>query len=171
MTARRDAMQAALEIARDQHGAIGVFQLRRSGMTARDQRALVAAGRLELVEPTVVVVPGSPDTWHRRLQVGLLALGDGAWVSHEAAAALLGLDGAIPGPLTFTVVRAKRRQAPKGCTVHTTTEVGPADVLSVAGFRCSSATRTVLDLAASGATLNCLAAAIERRARASAPLV
>jgi len=50
----------------------------------------------------VAVVVGSPDTWYRRLQVGLLALGPQAWVSHEAAAALLGLDKAMFEPIDFT---------------------------------------------------------------------
>ena len=79
-------------------------------------------------------------------------LGDDAWVSHEAAAALLGLDRSAPGALQFTDahvgVAAVHRH---GCTVHTTTRIGAVDVLTVCGFRCASATRTILDLAAAGA--------------------
>jgi very-short-patch-repair endonuclease len=173
MTARSDAFNTAASVAGRQHGALAVTQLRACGLTARDQRALVGARRLEIVEPTVLVVPGSSDTWFRRLQIGLLALGDGAFVSHEAAAALHGLDGSEPGAMVFTVPRTRRRPAPNGTTVHTTTQIGSADVLLIGGFRCSSATRTVLDLAASGAPVDQLAAAIDSamRKRLSAPLV
>lgn len=121
----------------------------------------------------MVVVAGSADTWYRRLQVGLLALGDDAWVSHEAAAALHGLDRSPPDALEFTVPRSRRRRSPRGATVHTTTQIGPVDVLTIAGFRCASATRTVLDLAAASAKPDRLAAAIDSamRLHLSAPLV
>ena len=130
-------MEAVLLIAARQHGAISVEQARRADLDARDRRCLVLAGRLVVVEPTVLVAPGSPDTWFRRLQVGLLALGDDAWVSHESAAALLGLDRSAPGALQFTTARESRRKPPAGCTVHTTTRRGAVDVITVGGFRCA----------------------------------
>jgi very-short-patch-repair endonuclease len=57
--------------------------------------------------------------------------------------------------------------------VHTTTTVGPVDVITVSGFRCASATRMILDLAATGASPDRLAAAIDSalRLRLSASLV
>ena len=76
--------------AHDTHGSAQVRRLRHAarrppsppqqpaGSTSSSQRCCVVAG--------------SPDTWHRRLQVGLLALGGRRWVSHEAAARLHGLD-------------------------------------------------------------------------------
>ena len=57
------------------------------------------------VEPTVLVLSGSADSWHRRLQVGLLALGGRGWVSHEAAARLHGLDRAIEDAVEFSAPR------------------------------------------------------------------
>jgi hypothetical protein len=150
-----------------------VAQVRAAGLDARGQRCLVSTGWLAVVEPTVLVVAGSPDSWQRRLQVGLLALGDDAWVSHEAAAALLGLDRSVPGALQFTSARASRCKPPAGYIVHTTTRIGAVDVLTVGGVRCASATRTILDLAAAGATPDRLAAAIDSaiRLHLSAPLV
>ena len=173
MRTRNERLGSVLHIAEQQHGVVSVFQLRACGLTARDQRFAVGSGRLAIAEPTVLVVPGSADTWHQRLQIGLLALGDGAWVSHEAAAALLGLDRSIPGALQYTVLRSRRRPSPAGCTVHTTTRIGPADVLTVCGFRCASATRTILDLAAAGASPVRLAAGLDSamRLHLSAPLV
>jgi very-short-patch-repair endonuclease len=50
-------------------------------------------------------------------------------------------------------------------SVHTTAVCGPHDVIMVAGFRCASATRTVLDLAAAGASEHRLAQAIDSAVR------
>ena len=166
-------LDAAYHLARRQHGAISNRQLRRLGIGARVQRTLMAAERFEVAVPGVVVVSGSADTWRRRLSVGLLALGPKAFVSHEGAAALLDLDRSRPEAVAFTVPRSCRIVEVPGATVHTTTHIGPVDVLSVDGFRCTSATRTVLDLAASGADADRLGAAIDSaiRLHLSAPLV
>ena len=165
-------LQPALTLASGQHGALTSRQLRSLGISARSQRKAIAAGLLLSISPGVVVVAGSGDTWHRRLQVGLLALGPGAFVSHEAAAALHGLDRSRQ-TVEFTVTRSRRGLRIAGAVVHTTRNVGPLDVVTVAGFRCASATQTVLDLAGAGVPSERLAAAIDSalRLRLSAPLV
>jgi len=147
-----------------QHGAVSVAQMRECGLTWKAQRTATANGQLHLVEPCVAVVVGSPDTWHRRLHVGLLALGPEAWVSHEAAATLLGLDRSLLEPIDFTLPRGIRRTISFG-RVHTTAHVGPLDVVTVGGFRCSSGTRTILDLAHLGVPPVRLAAAIDSARR------
>ena len=166
-------LDAIYQLASGQHAAISTHQLRHLGVSAKVQRSMIAAGRFETAATGVVVIAGSANTWYRRLHVGLLALGDGAWVSHEAAAALLGLDRSSSGLAEFTVMRGCRVVKIPGAIVHTTTNVGPVDVLSVDGFRCASATRTVLDLAAAGVSRDRLAAAIDSaiRLHLSAPLV
>jgi len=170
---KNTALTAALELASRQHGAIGAGQLRDIGVTAKVRRNAVAAGILAVAEATVFVVGGSADTWYRRLQVGLLALGSNAWVSHEAAAALHDLDRTPPEQVAFTVLRGRRGARLRCGTVHTTNLRGPHDVVMVKGFRCSSATRTVLDIAAAGVPELRLAAAIDSavRLRKSAELV
>src|SRR5687768_4685204 len=109
-----------------QHGGVSVEQMRECGLTWKAQKTAIANGQLIMVEPTVAVVVGSPDTWYRKLQIGLLALGPDAWVSHEAAAALLGLDKALVEPVHFTTLRAVRRSLSFG-QVHTTAHVGHLD--------------------------------------------
>jgi very-short-patch-repair endonuclease len=71
------------------------------------------------------------------------------------------------------VPRRVRRRGPDGAIVHTTATVGPVDVMTVCGFRCASATRTILDLAAAGADPDRLAAALDSamRLHLSAPFV
>ena len=130
---------AVTALAAEQHGAVFVAQLRCLGVSARMQRRAVAAGSLALAEPTVVVLAGSEDTWWRRLQVGLLALGGRGSVSHEAAACLHQLDRAVAEAVEFTVARSARRSCPSAA-VHTATEIGHADLVTVGGLRCASAT-------------------------------
>jgi very-short-patch-repair endonuclease len=162
-----------MRLAGEQDGAVSVAQLRECGITARAQRAAERRRQLLAVEPNVCVVFGSPDTWRRRLRVGLLALGPNAWVSHESAARLHGLPDFIDEKVEFTTRRQGRSRSLNGATVHTTTIVGPHDVLTVAGFRCASATRTILDLAGSRVPEHRLEAAIDSaiRRRLSAVLV
>lgn len=111
VSARDEAVRAALGVASDQHCAVSVVQLRDRGVGARAQRDTVASGQLRIADPNVLVVTGSPDTWYRRLQVGLLGLGPDAWVSHEAAATLHGFDRCETAPVEFTVPRRRRSQA------------------------------------------------------------
>jgi len=153
-------IQPVMRMAGEQDGAVSEAQMRECGLTARAQRKAVACGQLLMVEARVAVVVGSPDTWHRRLRVGLLALGPDAWVSHEAAAALHRLDRTLFEPLDFTVPRSARRTTNAG-RVHTTDCVGALDVVTIDGFRCSSATRTIIDLAYLGIPPIRLAAAID----------
>ena len=150
--------------AAEQDGAVSVEQMRECGLSAKTQRGFVAKGRLRMVEPSVAVVVGSPDTWFQRLRIGLLALGPEAWVSHETAAALLELDRCRIEPVAFTKPRGVRRTTNIG-PVHTTTSVGSLDAITVKGFRCSSATRTVIDLAYLSVSPVRLAAAIDSAVR------
>jgi very-short-patch-repair endonuclease len=159
-------------LAAAQCGAVSIKQLRAAGVTWKAQNAAISSGWLAPVEPTVLVVAGSPDTWHRRLWIGLLALDGHGWVSHDAAASLHGLDRARPDAVEFTVPRRYRTPS-CSALVHTTDSIGPVDVLTLAGLRCSSATRTILDLARARIPTVRLEAAIDSAVRLglSAPLV
>jgi len=152
-----------MALARRQHGAIAAAHLPDT-TTRRWVDNLVRRGILERAAPGVYVVAGSSPTWHRALTVGLLALGDASWVSHEAAAALHGLDRTPPDPVEFTVPRSGRgRRMP--FVVHTTSHLPRIDQVTVGGFRTTSATRTVIDLAHSRASRLRLEAAIDSAVR------
>lgn len=131
---------AVTTMAAGQHGAIGTQQLRTAGVSACVQRAMEGAGWVRVVQPSVLVIAGSPDTWLQRLHVGLLARRGAGWVSHEAAAGLHRLDRSPVDAVAFTVPRSARGVA-RGIEVHTTTCVGRLDVVRVAGLPCTSATR------------------------------
>lgn len=166
-------VRAVTALATRQHGAVGVRQLRDLGVDARVRRGAIAEGWLRPAAGGVgvLVVAGSPDTWWRQMAVGVLTVGEHGWASHEAAARLHGLDRSIE-MVEFTVPRAQRRRDHGGLTVHTTDHVGRLDVVTVSNLRCTSATRTVIDLAYQGIPKVRLEAAIDSAVRLglSAPM-
>jgi very-short-patch-repair endonuclease len=158
-------LTAALnDLAADQEGLITVAQLRSHGVTPWTQRRLVADGWMFRLAPRVYAVRGTPDTHRRRLRCGLLCLGDRSWVSFEAAAALHDLDRSRPHAVEFTIDRA-RRPAVLPFVVHTTQRLDPIDHVVVDGFRATSATRTVFDLALARAHPHRIEAAIDSAVR------
>jgi len=160
------------ELAADQEGLVTVEQLRSSGVSPWAQRMLVADGWIHRIAPRVYAVRGAPDTHRQRLRAGLLCLGERSWVSYEAAAALHGLDRSKPTAVEFTVDRARRpRVVP--FVVHSTTRLAPIDHAVVDGFRVTSATRTIFDLALARAHPHRIEAAIDSavRLQLSAPEV
>jgi hypothetical protein len=161
-----------MRLAARQHGVVGTRQLDGTEVRRQDLDNLVRRGVMCRVAPGVYAVAGSANTWERRLQSGLLSLGDGAFVSHEAAARLHGLDRSLPDRVELTVQRARRSVA-SPWHVHTTKHLRPTDVVVVRSLRASSATRTILDLARARVPRVRLEAAIDSAVRLglSSPVV
>lgn len=154
-----------------QHGLIDRDALERIGVPAGQVARWVADGRLERCAPRVWRLVGSPITWEQRLRAGLLSLGPSAAVSHRAATCLHRFDRAPVDAVEFLVPRQIKRSS-LAETVHRTTRIGRADVVRVRGFRTTSATRTIVDLANTGIEPDSLKAAIESAVRMglSAPI-
>lgn len=143
-----DSTEAMMRLAATQHGAIGAGQLAGLGITRRWLDNLVRRSVLHRAGGGVYVVCGAAPTWHHKLTVGMLVLSGDAWVSHESAAALHRFDRALHEPVEFTVFRvAKGRGKRAPFAVHTTASLAMIDRVTVDGYRCTSATRTVIDLA------------------------
>jgi very-short-patch-repair endonuclease len=155
-----------------QHGVITAAQLERLTTTDWQWRRFVHLGWLRRVAPRVYVIAGAPLTWERGIQTGLLSLGPTALVSHRAAATLHGFDRCHPEAVEFTLPRARRNRR-GGATVHSTSHLGRTDAVTVAGFRVTSATRTVIDLARLRVPRTEIEAAIDSavRLRLSSPAV
>jgi hypothetical protein len=96
----------------------------------------------------VLRVAGVPPTWEQELMAGLLDLGKGAVVSRRAAAALHRFDSFGPGPVEFTLPRSGRGRD-SAWTTHTALRLDRVDITVVGPFACTSAARTILDLARS----------------------
>lgn len=154
-------------VAAEQHGAVARGQLRDLGLTGRQIDRLVTSGRLEAAGPGTYRVPGSAATWLQRVQIALLAAGPDAVASHRSAAALLGLDGFRTGPVEITVDRRHRNRLVEVADValHSTVRLQPIDRAMVGTIATTSAVRTVIDLAACGATATEVGNAIDSAAR------
>jgi hypothetical protein len=168
----RTATTTITTLASKQHGVVSLAQLAEDGVTRRWVDNLTRRGMLRRAAAGVYVVTGSEPTWDQRLTTGLLALGEESWVSHEAAASLHGLDRARTDAVEFTVLRAARgRRVP--FAVHTTEALSGLDRVTVNGYRCTSATRTIIDLAHARVAPIRLEAAIDSAVRLglTSPLV
>jgi hypothetical protein len=153
-----------MTLAAGQHGVVTVEQLRACGVSRRWLDNLTRRGVLRRVAAGVYVVAGSTNGWPQRLTIGLCTLGEQSWVSHEAAAALHGLDRSRRNAVEFTVLRQARGRR-SASVVHTTGCLPPLDRVVVDGFRCISATRTVIDLAHARVPRARLEAAIDSAVR------
>ncbi|MGH9134548.1 MAG: hypothetical protein ACRDZZ_11460, partial [Ilumatobacteraceae bacterium] len=163
-------------MAEEQFGVLSFDQLTRADGKVRATepqiRRWVRDRRLSRAAPRVWRVAGTPVSWQQRLRAGLLSLGSDASVSHEAAAQLHGFDRATVDRVEFTAPRSQRHGHLDGI-VHSTSYWPRTDRTTVDGFRATSATRTVIDLARARVPEVRLQAAIEFAVRSgsSAPLV
>jgi hypothetical protein len=128
------------------HGVIDRAELERCKVTKHQLGRWIADGVLERVAPRVWRLVGSADTWEQRVMSGILSLGHPAGASHNTAAQLHRFDRTPSDVVEFLVARQQRRSRPS-FTVHCSKLIRPYDFVTVDGFRTTSATRTILDLA------------------------
>lgn len=147
------------EVAADRLGLFTTEDARKIGLSAEEVEGCVARGAYERLIRGVFAVAGVPWTWERRAQAALLATGPTAWLSHRAAAHHLGFDGFGECPIEVTVPRGRLPRSPLA-VVHTTTSLHPLDFIRVGRAPVTSAARTIIDLAATGATADEQSAAI-----------
>lgn len=133
------------EIAARQHGVIGREQAMAAGLTSSAISRRCKSGRWERVLPGVYRIRGSPDTWRQRLIAAQIWLGTESYVSHQSAAAVLGISGMGEVPVELTATRKLRPR--KGLRIHFVVEMPRKDRTVVDGFRVTTATRTIIDLA------------------------
>ncbi len=164
MTGRPGPIHRLLVTAASQHGLIATRQLGEHDVTRAQFDQFVRRGIFVRIGSGVYAAAGAPESWERSLRAGLLALGPDSCISHEAAARLHGFDRFVQSRLEFTVARGRQGLAVDG-VVHTTKVLAPLDVVSVNGFRVTSATRTIIDLAHERISRRRLAAAIDSAVR------
>ena len=138
-----DAMSSRAE---QQYGLITRAQARDLGVSdsAIDRR--VASGRLIVVHPGVYRFPGAPVTSHQRALAA--AFWTGGLVSHASAGRLWRLEGVMSDGLHLTIAYERIRRDEE-ITVHRTVSLPDIDRRFVDGIPCTSATRTLIDLAPS----------------------
>ena len=129
-----------------QYGVVSVAQLKELELSRHTLGRWLREHRLEKCAPRVMRLAGTPITWEQQLMTGLLSLGRPAGISHRAAAQVHGFDRFTGGDVEFLVERGHRNSR-LAAIVHSSEHVGRLDFVTVRGFRTTSATRTILDLA------------------------
>jgi hypothetical protein len=141
----REQLEATTTRMRKQHGLISLDQLIQLGVSRAQLRTAVRQGWLAPAGPRVYRSPAAPESLNFQRSLGLLALGSLAVISHRGAARLHNFDRSSD-VVEFTVpLPAHGARIP--FPVHTTKTLNPIDRVIIDGFACTSATRTVIDLA------------------------
>ena len=138
---------AAGEFAASRHGALTRSQAAEMGISSRVVSRLLRNQVLDEPTPGVLVVRGSPPTWHQRLYVATLAGNCAGVAGFRSAGGLCEFDGYGPGPLEL-LLPSGRRSRLDGVTHHR----GPMgdehanDFTQINGIRCTGIARTLCDL-------------------------
>ncbi|MCC6336723.1 MAG: type IV toxin-antitoxin system AbiEi family antitoxin domain-containing protein [Myxococcales bacterium] len=141
------AETATLRVAARQYGVIRRDQAEAHGLSGRQIERRVESGQLVRVLPRVYRVEGAPQTWRQQLKAASLWAERDFAVSHRSAAALWGFARFPEGALELSLVRSARLHAP--VILHRVDPLSHRELVSIDGFRVTSAARTLLDLGAS----------------------
>lgn len=141
------AWGAAGEFAASHHGALTRSQAAERGISGRVVSRLLRSGVLDEPSPGVLVVRGTPPTWHQRLYVATLACKGAGAASFRSAAGLSVLDGYGPGPLELLLPSGRHTHL--NDVVHHRGPMGAEhanDFTELEGIRCTGVARTLCDL-------------------------
>lgn len=144
----RRAGDAVAALATRQHGVISRHQARALGLTDTMIASRVAAGTFQPVLRGVFAVGHLAFGRHGLMLAAVLACGDGAVVSHGAAAELLGLWDREP-VLIDVIAPGKRGCRIDGVRWHRGHPLPAGEATRVAGVPCTTVSRTLVDLAGS----------------------
>jgi len=134
-------------IASEQHGRVSVGQLHACGLSGDAIGVRIRRGQLHRVQHAVYAVGHEAWTLHGDFMAAVLAGGEGAVLSHFAAAALLNMLPWQPRDIELIVPGSRGRARP-GLHVHRARVLDPRDVTRHHGIPVTTAARTCLDIAA-----------------------
>jgi very-short-patch-repair endonuclease len=140
----RDLLVA--EIAGRQHGAISVRQLREAGLGGNAVLERCRAGRLHHLHRGVYAVGHIAPSNERRWMAAVLALGDGAVLSHRSAAALWSLLRADAGRVDISLPGRSGRKRREGIRIHRPESLPRQETTSRHRIPVTSPARTLVDL-------------------------
>ena len=134
------------KLARRQHGLVTLAQAEAVGVSPEAVRWRVRTGRWNRVASGLFALAGTAHTWRQKTMAAVLAAGPGAVASHTTAAALYGLSSCPFKGVEITVPRGRSPRS-KLAVVHTSTQLDPVDVASIASIPVTRPARTLVDLA------------------------
>jgi hypothetical protein len=140
------------EIATAQYGVVHHEQLRAAGLGVGAINRRVRTGRLHRLYVSVFAVGHTHLSREGRWLAAVLALGEGALLSHVSAAALWGLRLTSSTAIHVTVPTDAGRPHRAGIRVHRSCTLGPTDVTRHGAIPVTSVARTLLDIAGMLAT-------------------
>ncbi len=132
-------------IAARRHGVVTLDDLAAAGIGRTALSHRIAEGRLRRLHRGVYLLGPLHGTWTREV-AAVLAVGDGAALSHHSAAAFWGVRPANEGDVDVLVAGRKARHR-AGIRIHRTTALEPHDVWWREGIAITSPARTLRDLA------------------------
>jgi len=139
-----DARVAA--VAARQHGAVSVRQLHEAGLSSTAVRERLRAGRLHRLHRGVYAVGHTAPSNERRWMAAVLALGQGAVLSHRSAAALWQLLPPADGPVDVALPGRGGRRQRQGIRTHRPESLEPREIRRRSGIPVTSPARTLRDL-------------------------
>lgn len=136
-------VEAARRRAAQQHGVIGRGQAVAASLTPSAIGRLVKAGSWRIELPGVYAMAGAPNSREQRFMAAALWAGEGAAVSHRAAAALWRLDGLPDTPLP-EITSPRRLTSPEVLTHRG--QLTRREVTRLGAITVTDPARTLLDL-------------------------
>jgi very-short-patch-repair endonuclease len=133
-------------IAARQHGVVSAGQLRNVGLSREAVRRRTQAGRLHRIHRGVYAVGHARLTFEGRCNAAVLALGEGAAISHRSAAGLWGLLPSPAGFIDVTVPGEGGRERRQGIAVHRSHSLIAAVTTRRNGIAVTKPARTLRDL-------------------------
>lgn len=129
-------------------GLVTFGELAGFGLGSADIRRRVRLGMLVREGPNLFSLAGYPVSIRHRSRRALLRVGERGVLAQRTAAHLLGFDrfGALSGPVDVVIVGSRSLKVPD-VTIHRTRRLDQCDITDVAGLRCTSGARTIIDLA------------------------
>jgi very-short-patch-repair endonuclease/predicted transcriptional regulator of viral defense system len=143
--------EAITELAERQHGVIATAQLYSLGLSETQVATRARNGWLHRLHRGVYAVGHRRVSHHGLWMAAVLACGEGAVLSHQAAGELWGLGRRRDGgtsPIDVTVPRGSGRRPRPGIVVHRVPTQRPEEITRQDGIPITTPTRTLLDLAA-----------------------
>jgi very-short-patch-repair endonuclease/predicted transcriptional regulator of viral defense system len=144
---RAPSHERVAKLAARQHGLVSRRQLLEAGLSSRSVKHRISAGWLHPIHAGVYAVGHTHLLPAARYMAAVLAVGDGAVLSHRAAAARLGLRPPPSGPIDVTVLRGGGRRHER-IAVHVTRSLPESEITTVESIPCTTWARTLVDLAA-----------------------
>jgi very-short-patch-repair endonuclease len=133
-------------IAARQHGVVSLAQLEAARIRRQGIYRRIQAGRLHRLHRGVYAVGHIRASFEARCMAAVLALGDGAVISHDSAAVLWGFLPSRDGPINITVPGDFGRKRRRGLAIHRSHSLIAAVSTLRKGIAVTKPVRTLRDL-------------------------